>query len=583
MRMPVFLSDMLRTVGPIVRFRNTFGPDVFFAAEPLAIEEVLVTKAGSFSKARGTRRLRRLLGNGLLTAERPDHLPHRRLVQPAFHRKRLDEYARVMVASSLGRVAGWRDGNIIDVDRETNRLALEIAASALFGADLHGDMDAISAALDDAMSTFPISMLPFSEVLDHLPVPITRKFQRAKRTLDAIVLRMVREHRREGRDRGDVLSMLLAARDDEQGAMDDAQIRDEAMTILLAGHETTAERAGVDVLSPAAQSRRRSALARASRDGLGWAHADVRRCRATWLRACDFSGSDAPLSAGLDHGRDARRNPLRSAAIRLRGATSLSSRSGSRIAIRVSGPSRSASTRRASQVRRRQRFAYFPFGGGTRICIGEAFAWTEGILAIATIAQRVRLEAGRPRRRRDVAARHAATRARLFGRESACERASHFKAYPFNEGRGLALVARERAFATLDRGAVFHILVIDANVGRASGQGRRRELRRASEIAYEICIVERERARREHRDELRKFSRRKRRFGRLDQRVLDGSRARRLLVGRRFRLMPSPQPRRHRPLQRVGVRPTLVAGVHRPSQRCRRRALRARRIVRCCA
>lgn len=392
-RMPAFLRDLVPTHGPIVRFHNIVGPDVYFAAEPAAIEEVLVGKAGSFSKARGTRRMRRLLGNGLLTAERPEHLPHRRLVQPAFHRKRLDDYARVMVAASLARVASWQHGSIIEVDRETNRLALEIAAQALFGADLRGDMDAISRALNESMATFPASMLPFSEVFDHLPVPITLRFKRAKRTLDAVVLRMVREHRADGRDRGDVLSMLLTAYDDEtKGRMDDQQIRDEAMTILLAGHETTANALAWTFYllqrHPAVEAELAAQLD-AVLGGRTPTFEDVSRLG--YVRALLAEAMRLYPPAWITARRATEAVTIGGYRLRRRDVVIVSQWVTHRDPRFWSEPERFDPARFLRPLPA-ERFAYFPFGAGTRMCIGEAFAWTEGILAIATIAQRVRLE-----------------------------------------------------------------------------------------------------------------------------------------------------------------------------------------------
>lgn len=390
--MPAFLTRISRTYGPIVRFKNLWS-DAYFVNEPSAIEEVLVTKATSFRKGRGTVRLRRLLGNGLLTAERPEHLQHRRLVAPAFHRKRLDDYARVMTAATLTRVATWPQGESLDIDREFNRLALEIAAKALFGADLRAEMDTISQALIEAMETFPASMLPFSELWDEWPLPSIRRFKAAKGRLDAIVARMIAEHRADGRDRGDVLSMLLAARDDDaRGGMNDEQIRDEAMTILLAGHETTANALAWTFYLLQRNPDVEAAL---------FAHVDE------ILEGRTATLEDVPR---LDYVRAILAETMRlypPAWVTARRAIEPVEIGGYALAMRdiviVSQyvthrdprfwhePERFVPDR-FTRVVPRERFAYFPFGGGTRTCIGEAFAWTEGILVIATIAQRVRLE-----------------------------------------------------------------------------------------------------------------------------------------------------------------------------------------------
>ena len=183
-------------------------------------------------QGRGTQRLARLLGRGLLTAKQPEHLVHRRMVQPAFHRSRIAQWAEIMTRAARERADAWTPGAEIDIDREMNRLALEIVAKSLFGTDLSGDMETIASALSEIVDSFPYALLPFSEVLDNVPLPTTLRFKAARGKLDAIVYRMMREHRASGRDSGDLLSMLLAARDEDDGAaMSDEQIRDEAMTI----------------------------------------------------------------------------------------------------------------------------------------------------------------------------------------------------------------------------------------------------------------------------------------------------------------------------------------------------------------
>jgi cytochrome P450 len=390
--LPAFFTRISREYGPIVRFANLWS-DVYFVNEPAAIEEVLVTKATSFRKGRGTVRLRRLLGNGLLTAERPEHLPHRRLVAPAFHRKRLDDYARVMTGASVARVATWPLGDVLDIDREFNRLALEIAAKALFGADLRSDMDTIAGSLVQAMSSFPASMLPFSEVWDDWPLPSVRRFKAAKARLDAIVRRMIAEHRAEGVDRGDVLSMLLATRDEESRvALDDDQIRDEAMTILLAGHETTANALAWTFY-----------LLQRNPDVEATLHAHVDAVlggrtptlddvpRLEYVRAVFAETMRLYPPAWVTARRATEDVDLGSYRIR-RGDVAIVSQYVTQRDPRFWSDPERFDPARFIVERPRERFAYFPFGGGTRTCIGEAFAWTEGVLAIATIAQRVRLE-----------------------------------------------------------------------------------------------------------------------------------------------------------------------------------------------
>jgi len=390
---PAVLQKATAEHGPVVRFRNALVlRDVFFVNEPAAVEEVLVSKAASFVKGRGTVRLRRLLGNGLLTAERPEHLPHRRLVQPAFHRKRLDAYARVMTSVALGALARWGDGQPIDVDRETNRIALEIAAEALFGADLRNDIDTIADSLASAMAGFPRLMLPFSELFDHVPLPANVAFRANRKKLDDVVWRMIAAHRADGADRGDVLSMLLGARDDESGALDDEQIRDEAMTILLAGHETTANAlAWTFYLLQRHPDVEAKLLAHIDDvlDGRAPTIDDVPKLG--YVRAVLSEVMRLYPPAWITGRRATAAVDVGGYRMRAGDVALVSQYVMHRSARYWPDPDRFDPERFVSPSQRPP-FAYFPFGGGTRICIGESFAWTEGIIVLATILSRVRLE-----------------------------------------------------------------------------------------------------------------------------------------------------------------------------------------------
>ncbi len=389
--LPAFFLEIARVHGPLVRFRNPFG-SIYFIDEPALLEEVFVTKAGSYKKGRGTERLSLLLGQGLLTAKQPEHLLHRRLMQPAFHKKRIDACADVMVAAASGRAASWLDGETIDVDREARQLALEIVAKALFGSDLSSDMATIGAALDTALETFPFAMRPFSEMFDNLPVPRTLRFKKVRKNLDAIVYRMLDEHRASGRDSGDLLSMLLASRDESDAGMDDRQIRDEALTILLAGHETTANAIAWTFYLLQRHPHVEATL-----------HAHL----AAVLGDRDPTVDDLPR---LDYVRALFAETLRlypPAWITARRALEATTLGTQRVAKNDVVIMSQYVTHRNPRFWREperfdperftgeqpaEKFAYFPFGGGNRLCIGEPFAWMEGVLAIATIARRVRLE-----------------------------------------------------------------------------------------------------------------------------------------------------------------------------------------------
>jgi len=232
------LRSLPRRFGGISHF--TVGPvHVYFVNEPDLIKDVLVTHGRNFTKSRGLQRAKRMLGEGLLTSEDPSHMKQRRLMQPAFHRQRIEAYASVMVDYAMRMREAWRDGETLDVCEARGDLALDIVGKTLLDAEVSADSAAIRESLYDSMRSFRMVMVPFSELLDNLPLPAVRRFKRARARLDAIVYRMIEEHR-DGRDRGDLLSMLLAAQDEDKSRMTDVQLRDEVMTIFLAGHETTA-------------------------------------------------------------------------------------------------------------------------------------------------------------------------------------------------------------------------------------------------------------------------------------------------------------------------------------------------------
>ncbi len=236
-----FLARMAREYGDIVRFRA--GPQrVFLLNHPDYVRDILVTHHERFIKGRALQRAKRLLGEGLLTSERDFHRRQRRLAQPAFHRQRVNSYGSVMAEFAAKTSARWRDGETLDVSEEMMRLTLAVVGKTLFDADVESDADDVGASLTEVMGLFGYLMLPFSELLEKLPLPPRRRFDRARARLDAVIYRIIEERRRGGADRGDLLSMLLFAVDEEgdQTGMTNEQLRDEVMTLFLAGHETTA-------------------------------------------------------------------------------------------------------------------------------------------------------------------------------------------------------------------------------------------------------------------------------------------------------------------------------------------------------
>jgi cytochrome P450 len=311
-----------------------------------------------------------------------------------FHRERIAGYGLTMVAEAERVRNQWADGDTLDVDREMMQLTLCIVGKTLFDTDVRAAAGAIGRAMKDVVESFWLVMLPFHRVLDRLPLPRFRKSRVAREALNAFIYGMIADRRASGRDHGDLLSMLVAAQDDETGAgMSDAQVRDEAMTLFLAGHETTANALTWTwyLLSeaPDVEARLHEEVDRVLMGRLP-TMADVgalpfvekvvtesmRLYPPAWiigrraLQPYSIGGYLAPARALL----------LMSPYIVQRDARLYAE------------PDRFNPDRWTPEFKASlPRFAYFPFGGGPRQCIGESFAWMELVLLVATIAQRWRL------------------------------------------------------------------------------------------------------------------------------------------------------------------------------------------------
>jgi cytochrome P450 len=214
------------------------GEHLYFASDPSLIVDVFVTHGRQTVKPLILQSAKSILGEGLLTAEGEHHLRQRRLIQPAFHRSRIAGYATSMVDEGENLSGTWHNGQFVDMAAEMSRVTLQIVGRTLFGADLSGDAREVADALGDVLDNSTAVLTPFSRIRSRLRMPPFHRTVVASDRLDRIVQKMIEEHRAAG-DTGDLLSMMIAAQEDGVG-MTDAQLRDESMTLVLAGHETTA-------------------------------------------------------------------------------------------------------------------------------------------------------------------------------------------------------------------------------------------------------------------------------------------------------------------------------------------------------
>jgi len=371
------------------------GPQqIFFFNHPDLIRELLVTQHRSFHKSRVLQRSKIIFGEGLLTSEEEVHRRQRRLVQPAFHRERIARYAEVMIARAAR--LGWRDGEVLDVHHEMMRLTLSVVAKTLFDAEVEQEADEIGAALTSLVDLFPTLMNPIANLLRKLPLPQTMRFRRSLERLDKTVYAIIDERRKSGEDRGDLLSMLLMAVDEEGdgGGMTDQQLRDEAMTLFLAGHETTANALAwtwyLLSLNPAASDAMHRELDAVLGDRLP-TPADYARLPYTEMVVAESMRMFPPAWAVS---RLAIEDAMIGEWLVPRGAVVVAAQAVThRDARWFSDPGTFDPLRFTPEAKSsRPKLAYFPFGAGPRICIGEGFAWMEAVLIVATIAQRWKLE-----------------------------------------------------------------------------------------------------------------------------------------------------------------------------------------------
>jgi cytochrome P450 len=384
-----FLLGLSRQYGDIVRFKVGRQP-VYLLNRPDFIQDVLVTYHRNFTKSRILQRAKVLLGDGLLTSEGEAHLRQRRLVQPAFHRDRLIAYAKTMTTCAKTAAERWKPGETRDIAREMMRITLAIIGQTLFSRDVQNEASDIGDALTDVLSTFDTLLLPFSSLIQLLPLPKQSRVRRARKFLDRTIYKIIDEHRDSGIDTGDLLSMLLLSVDEEgSGGMTDKQVRDEALTLFLAGHETTATALTWTwyLLSqnPVVEERMRDEIRRVLRGRLP-GYEDLPRLGYTemvfaeslrlyppaWAIGRAVKSSTRIFNYEVPKGTICLMSPY----VMHRNPKYFPE------------PERFDPERFTPEARQnRPRFAYFPFGGGPRVCIGERFAWMEGVLLLATIAQ----------------------------------------------------------------------------------------------------------------------------------------------------------------------------------------------------
>ncbi len=401
-RLP-FVGNALSFINDPLRFLRTtcdrhgdvvnvaLGPlKVVLISHPDLVEEILVTRNRLWKKDRHLQTLRPVLGEGLLSSEGDFWRRQRRLAQPAFHRDRIAAYGDIMVEHTARLVKKWRDGETRDVHVDMMHLTLEIVAETLFGTNVGDHADDVGVALHAVLSTVADPMELFVPLLKRLPTPQRRRFASAIEKLDSIIYGVIEKRREsEAGETNDLLSMLLHARDDDGGRMSDQQLRDECMTLFLAGHETTALNLSWTWLllsqNPAVAKKLRRELDEVLGDRPA-SFADVPKLRYTGHVIAESLRMYPPA---WSMGREAVEDVDVGGFHVPRGAQVwFCPWAIQRDPRWFEQPDAFRPERwEGDFAKTLHRYAYFPFGGGPRFCIGQSFAQMEAVLLLATLAR----------------------------------------------------------------------------------------------------------------------------------------------------------------------------------------------------
>jgi len=393
---PILLFEHLAaTYGKMAHYR--VGPShIVLVNEPEFIREILVNQAHNFIKERTQKRMKILLGEGLITSDGEAHKRQRRIAAPAFHRQRIQAYGSLMVDRAAAMRNSWQPGAEIDASSEMMRLSLQIVARTLFAQEVTPAIESINHEVNVIMKLYNFLIaLPRAEDYLHLPIPGLMRFRRARKRLDHVVHRMIADHRASGVDSGDLLSMLIRSRDEEndRSGMSNEQLRDQVITIFLAGYETVANALAWTWMLLAQNPGPEATLHAELDQVLGGrlpALEDLPQLRYTEMVLAESMRLYPPAWAmGRQATTDVHIGPyLLPAGTYFFFSQYLIQRSPDHFPDPLRfDPERFTPERKA----RRSRFVYFPFGASSRQCIGEAFAWMESILVLATLAQKWRL------------------------------------------------------------------------------------------------------------------------------------------------------------------------------------------------
>ncbi len=387
---PILLFQHLtREYGDIVHYKIGWH-HIVFLNHPEYIREVLVVQNDNFIKERTVQRTKMLLGEGMITAEGAQHRAQRQVAQPAFHRQRIPEYAETIVHEAAQARDRWSDGEQRDIALDMMHLTLNVVAKTLFATDLRAEVEELADAINRIMGLYNfLVMLPAAEWLVHVRPPGLAAFVRARKRIDAVVYRMIEAHRKHSSDGRSLLDLMLAAMP-EKSPTAERVLRDQVITIFLAGYETVANALAWTwyLLSqnPECERKFHEEVDHELRGRLA-TYDDLPRLRYTEMVLAESMRLYPPAWA---MGRYAR-NDFRLGEFVLPAKTTvlMSQFITHRDERFFPDPLQFDPERFAPEAKAaRAKFSYFPFGAGARQCIGESFAWMEAVLILATLGQK---------------------------------------------------------------------------------------------------------------------------------------------------------------------------------------------------
>jgi cytochrome P450 len=390
---PILLfQHLVQAYGDIAHYKIGWN-HIVFLNHPDYIREVLVVQNDNFVKERTVRRSKMLLGEGMITSEGAQHRAQRQVAQPAFHRQRIPEYADTMVGEAAHVRDQWRHGEERNIAIDMMHLTLNVVAETLFATDLRDEVHELADAINRIMGLYNfLVMLPAAEWLVHVRPPGLAGFVRARKRIDAVAHRMIEAHRQHHSDGSSLLDLMLAASPDRSPAAEKS-LRDQVITIFLAGYETVANALAWTwyLLSenPECERRFHEEIDRELQGRLP-AYEDVPRLRYVEMVMAESMRLYPPAWA---MGRYALHDfqlgefflPAKTTVLMSQFITHRDPRF-------FPDPLRFDPERFTPEAKaRRAKFTYFPFGAGFRQCIGESFAWMEGVLLLATLGQKWKL------------------------------------------------------------------------------------------------------------------------------------------------------------------------------------------------